>query len=500
MLSDNPAQPYFPPESVPLVRAAGLTEDERNLLQQIIAKGDTLRPQMELSNCYYNGEQTLENLRIAIPKELEGLRTLVGWPKVAVDPLAERMHFDGFRMHGQTDADSELVDVWHINNMDAELGLSLLDMLSLGRGYALVGSPDEPGGYPRITVESPLNISALWDARSQRPRAALQSYWEDNQRRGALMLPKRSITLVESETNSWEVANVDEHNFGEVPLVRFPNQARTHNRDGVSEINNEVRSIVDSACRTLLSLEVSRELYSVPQKILLGASKSDFINTDGTKKRAWETYITRILAIERDEEGNLPEIKQFAPYDPSVFTKLIEMYASQIAGITGVPPQYLGLYTQGNPVSAEAAQVNEHRLDSRARLRMNAQSGSMRRLGQLTVRFMHGGQLPASAARLAVDWADPAMLSAAQAADSISKQVSAGSVPATSDVVLKRLGYSALERERLADDRQAAEDRAILAELATRGRQPAGPGSGQAGAPAQPANEAASEPQPVPQP
>src|SRR5690349_613552 len=108
-----------------------------------------------------------------------------------------------------------------------------------------------------------------------------------------------------------------------------------------------MRSITDAACRTLLGLEVAREIYSVPQKT------------------AWDTYITRVLALERDEDGNLPEIKQLQAYDPSVFTKLLDWYASAMAGMVAATPQDMGLYTQGNPASAEAVTAGEARRDRR---------------------------------------------------------------------------------------------------------------------------------------
>jgi hypothetical protein len=186
-----------------------------------------------------------------------------------------------------------------------------------------------------------------------------------------------------------------------------------------------MRSITDAACRTLLGLEVAREFYSVPQKVLLGASEADFQNADGTPKSAWETYITRVLALERDEEGQLPELKQMQPYDPGVFTKLIDMYASQMAGQLAAPPQDLGLYTQGNPTSAEAAHVGESRRDRRAVLKQRMFGVPLVKVMQTALRFQNKGVLPAEFKRMSVDWHSVSMESMALSSDAISKQVAA---------------------------------------------------------------------------
>ena len=101
---------------------------------------------------------------------------------------------------------------------------------------------------------------------------------------------------------------------------------------------------------------------------LLGAAEADFQNTDGTAKSAWQAYITRFRAIERDENGELPEIHQATVYDPSVFTKVLDMRASQMGSMVAAPPQDLGLYTQGNPTSAKSGEVQEKRRNRRAKL------------------------------------------------------------------------------------------------------------------------------------
>lgn len=57
------------------------------------------------------------------------------------------------------------------------------------------------------------------------------------------------------------------------------------------------------------------------------------------------------------------------------------------------------------------------------------------------------------------------MFNPTAASDAITKQIAAGAVPATSDVTLKGLGYSAVDRQRLEQDRSADDSRNLTRAL-----------------------------------
>lgn len=451
--------PSFPSLSIPTLPTLTLSESEKNLISRLQAEALRCRPQMELDEAYYLGEQVIDNLRIAVPKELEFLRTIVGWGALAVDPYVERHAVDCFRLADGTDADPYLSSLWAANGLDAELPLAITDALSMGRGWWVVGSPLESGGAPQITVESPLNLAAIWNMRGTEPEALFHEYWADGRRRAALLIPNQTVSLATNDKGEWEVVNRDEHDFGFVPAVRMPNQPRSNNRNGRSAITSALRSTIDGACRTLLGLEVAREIYSVPQRIILGAAESDFQKSDGTPKSAWETYITSVLGLERDEEGNMPDVKQLAAYDPATFTKLIENAASRAASIVLAPPQEIGLYTQGNPVSAEAQNTSESRRNRRARSQQAAFGVPLAKVMQFAAMFDNGGVLPEQFRAIEVDWVEVEEIDFVGTSDAISKLVSAGSIPATSDVTLKRAGFNAVQRARLARDRNLEQGR-----------------------------------------
>jgi hypothetical protein len=447
--------------SIPTLPNLALSDAEKNLITRLQAEALRCRMEMELAEAYYLGEQVIDNLRIAVPKELEFLRTIVGWGALAVDPYVERHAVDCFRLADGTDADPYLSALWTGNGLDAELPHAITDALSMGRGWWVVGSPQETGGIPQVTVESPLNLAALWNSSGTEPTALFHEYWSDGRRHAALLVPNQTVSLSTNDKGEWEIDYRDVHDFGFVPAVRMANGARTNNRAGRSAITPALRSTIDGACRTLLGLEVAREIYSVPQKLILGAAESAFQKSDGTPKSAWETYITHTLGLERDANGDLPDVKQLQVYDPATFTKLVENAASRAASIVLAPPQEIGLYTQGNPVSAEAQNTSESRRNRRAKSQQAAFGVPLAKVMQFAVMFDNGGVLPEKFRHVEVDWTGLELLDFATTADGITKLVAAGAIPATSDVTLKRAGFNAVERARLQQDRAADDNRAL---------------------------------------
>jgi hypothetical protein len=455
----------LPPPSV-----QGLSDYEQRMVAGLSTKLVFLSTAMRVRNAYYNGEQRLQDLGISIPPQLAGVRTVVDWPRICIDPLVQRCVVDGFRMPGATDVDEEFQQHWEANDLSAEFPLCALDALVFGRGYLIVGSPDEPGDSPLVTVESPLNLSMTWDPRTRKPTAAYQAFEVDGIYRAVLYLPDETISMSREDMNggSWSIDDRDQHNFGEVPVVRLTNRQRSGDREGRSEITPAVMNTTDSACRSLLGMEIAREFYSIPHRYILGAQESDFQNADGTAKTALQLSMSKFLAFERDEEGNVPQVGQFTAFDPAVFTRIIDEHAQLMASYTGFPPHYFGLVSTANPASADAIKVSENGLVKRAEMVQDQFSGPLEQVMRLVWRFANDGQKPpAEMQRLETDWEPAGTLTVTGISDAMFKQAQMGAVPATSDVVLKRLGYSAVERARLEVDRKVDGGASVLAELAS---------------------------------
>lgn len=442
-----------------------LSDDELALIN--LLRADMLRDRYELKlrDAYFNGEQLVRDLGISIPPQLKGLHTVIGWPRVGVESLEERLDLEAFRWADGSES-SELEEIADANDLFDESSLAHLDALVYGREYLAIGSGDCGDDCPPlITVESPLDMTLMWDARLRMGTAALRECAMDNyvesgtdERMIVLYLPDQTITALPSDSGGWEVIDRDMHGLGVVPVVRLANRQRTADRVGKSEITPDIMSITDAACRRLMGIEVAAEFFGAPQRYILGASESAFQDAEGNAKSAWETYIGRVLALERDEDGNVPDVGQFAAHDPSGQTKIVDLYARIMSSQFGLPPHMLG-YTTDNPASADAIRSTEAKLVKRSERRIRRFGRAWQDAMRLAL-WVRDGAPPDKTQRIETVWRNPATPTVAAAADATVKLVQSGILPADSDVTLEMAGLTEGQRKRVRADRQRAAGRA----------------------------------------
>lgn len=451
---------------VPTLPLVNLSDDERTLVAALDQKRSNRAAHLDLLDAYYRGEQLIRDLGISIPPQIRGLHTVVGWPATAVDALDERLDVEGFRYASSSDGDDELWTIWQANNLDEESQLAHLDAFIYGCAYGAVGTNDD--GSPLITVESPRDVSVIWDPRWREITSALRVYGGDEygrDRQATLYLPNSTVYLVSGAADGgWDVVERDDHRLGVVPLARLANRQRTSNRDGGSEITPVVMSLTDAACRTLLGMEVAREFHAAPQRIILGAAESAFQDAEGNPVAKWAAYTGVYNALERDEDGNVPSVWQAPATDLSAYSKVMGELRQEFAARTGLPPYMLGETTQ-NPASADAIRSAENGLVRKAQRRQRTFSGGWESVMRLALRVQNGGVLPDEAKNIETLWADAATPTPAATTDAVVKQIAAGAIPPRSDVTREKLGYSVIDRQRLAidDESMAGEETLALA-------------------------------------
>lgn len=453
--------------SIPELPLITLNDDEQAVFEALRGELQVYRWQLDILDAYYNGEQVLDDLGISIPPQLRGLHTVIGWPQIGVDALESRLDIDQIRYANGSNSD-ELTEIWGANQLWHESQLAHLDAFVFGRAYAAVGT----GGCgtsecpPLITVESPRDMTVFYDVRARATTAGLREYVEEGDVRAAtLYLPDSTISLIEAD-HGWEVIERDDHGVGVVPIVRFSNRQRTADRMGRSEITPAVMSITDAACRTLLGMEVSREFFAAPQRYILGASEGAFEDQEGNPVGAWETYVGRVLGLERDEDGNLPQVGQFAAGDPSAFTRVLDQYARIMATQLSVPPQFLG-YTTDNPASADAIRSSESQLIKKAERKQSLFSTPWADVLRLALIWRHG-DMPEAARNIDIGWVNPATPTVSAQTDAAVKLVQAGIIPADSDVALEMVGLREEQRARVRADRRRSQGRQLLQEIGAR--------------------------------
>jgi hypothetical protein len=411
---------------------------------------------------YYEGEQRVEQLGLAIPPELRRFLTIAGWPGTYADALAERTTLEGFELPDATEADNDLWRIWQTNGLDAESKLAHIDALVLGRSFVVVGAgdadtPDAPSvaggnddrprdaGTPLITVESTNEMAVELSPRTREPVAAAKFYTDDGIAHATLYQPDVTIWL-ERRNATWVEIDRDEHDLGVVPVVLLASRARLSHREGRS-VFGRIMGLTDAAARALTNAQVATEALAVPQRYVVGAQPNDFKDKDGNVLPAWEVYFGAVWALKNPDA----KVGSLTAADLNNFSGIVNHYAALVSGVTGLPMRYLGQATT-NPPSAEGILADESRLIKQVEDFETAMESGWERALDIAVRIRDGAWDPRMK-QLETQWRSAATPTRAQAADAAVKLVQAGILPV--EAAWEDLGYSAARREKLRLMREA---------------------------------------------
>jgi hypothetical protein len=422
-----------------------LSDAHRVLLRRMMATLAGERRKLEKLDAYYEGEHRLEQLGLAVPPQLERFLTVVNWPRVTVDSIEQRCDVEGFQLAGVDEADDDLWEIWQANGLDEESQQGHLETLALGRAYACVGMrdpDDDPDpGVPLVTVESPFEMTHEIVPRTRRVSAALRhiAAVPGTREQATLYLPDETIWL-ERRGGGWVEQDRDQHGLGYTPVVPLINRPRLRRRAGISEMA-DVIGLTDAACRALTNAQVATEVLAVPQRYVLGAAPSDFVDKDGKPLTAWETYFGAVWALENGEA----KVGQFSAADLGNFEKIVNHYANLVSGVSGLPTRFYGQYTT-NPPSEGSIVADESRLIMRAYRLHRSLGGSWEDAMRLVRRLIDGDWNP-ELKRMETLWRNPETPTRAQLADAVTKLVGAKLLPV--EAAWEELGYSATRRKRL---------------------------------------------------
>lgn len=429
-----------------------LEEGEAALIERHLNTIEMRRPSNLMRERYYLGEDAIRDLGISIPPNMRDLKTVVGWPSTAVDAVEERLDVDGWVIPGGSTADTGVDEIVQQNRLNVTSGPARLDALIYGLTFFAVSHGDTEAGEPDvlITAEPPTRMTGTWDNRLGRLSDALSvAYRDDVASDVSLFLPDQTIILHNDRSTGWEVVDVDDHKLGRPTVVVMANRPRSRRMFGTSRISRAVRSLTDSAVRTLLGMEVAREFYSSPQRYALGASEKDFVDANGNPKSAWEVYLGRFLALDKDENGNLPKIGQLAASSPAPYIDSLKGLASLLAAEACLPASYLGFHTD-NPPSGDGMRMLEARLVKVAERCQTVFGASETETLQLAVEMAGGSR--ESVAKLTPIWRDASTPTRAASADAGTKLVGAGILQPDSEVTYEYVGLSETQREILRAD------------------------------------------------
>lgn len=431
-----------------------LAETEEVTRSRLISQLRVAQHANARQQAYYEGSRRIRDLGIAIPPHLRDVEAVAGWPEIVVDVIDERSDWRGWVV-----ADNDplgLGQVFKDNHLGIEVGQAVLDALICGLGYLSTGTGDVDRGEPDVLVkaESPSQMTATWSPRLRRAEDALrENYTRAGTPLGWTIYDLDSTVTVERSGGRLVVTDRDEHNAGRVPVSVLLNRPRSSRLTGRSEITRAVRSLTDSGMRTLLGMEISREFYAAPQRYLMGADMSMFVDEDGNPTKAWDVMIGRLLLAPRDAQGELPIPGEFQAASPQPFTEILKTLAQAVSAATGLPATHLGFATD-NPSSADAIRQANGRLDRRAGRRHRQYDLGLVDLGE-TVCLWRDGRLPERGS-VASLWESTSEASPGAAADRAVKMIAAGVLDPTWDFTLEQFGLRDDEIRRVKAERDAS--------------------------------------------
>lgn len=449
-----------PIEAPAFLRLQSLSDVEEQTRARLLGQLSRARRANARQEAYYEGARKIRDLGISIPPHLRDVEAVAAGPQIVVDVVDERMDWRGWTHVG---ADLELETVFDENHLRIEVGQATLDSLICGLAYLTVGTGDD--GEPEVLVkaESPSRMTATWDPRLRRAVDGLVEVYDARERLTGwqLYMPGETITT-ERRRGRVVVVDRDDHGYERVPIAVLINKPRASRQGGRSEITRHIRSITDSHMRTLLGMEIAREFYGAPQRYLMGADESMFVDENGKPVGQWAALIGRMLMAPRDDNDQLPQAGEFKASSPQPFTELLKTYMQEISASSGIPATHFGFATD-NPASADAIQRADARLDKRAVRRQRHYDLGLVELGEI-VCLWRDGELPPPGV-IKSRWTPVSLVAPGAAADRATKMIAAGVLDPAWDFTLEQFGLTDDEIKQVQSERRRSQGATVLDRL-----------------------------------
>lgn len=304
----------------------------------------------ELRYSYYEMKNSVLDFSKIIPSDMQWISAALGWCGKAVDTLADRLVFRGFK-----EDNFDMESIFNLNNRDILFDSAVLSALITSCCFIYISADQD--GFPRLQVLDGGNATGVIDPITNMLTEGYAVLQRDEN--GYPLLEAHFIagktTFYQKGAKPWTVQNAAPYPLL-VPILYRPDAKRPF---GHSRISRACMKIQQSALRTIRRSEICAEFYSFPQKYILGISE----DAEFDSRRA---TLSSFLAIWQGENGEIPKIGQFTQQDIRPFVDQLRMFAALFAGETGLTLDDLG-FAKDNPSSAEAIKAAHENLRLTAR-------------------------------------------------------------------------------------------------------------------------------------
>lgn len=312
-------------------------------IEYLKKKLNSKRPRVELRYEYYEQKHRARDFGISTPEDLLALRYTNGWCTKAVDTLADRLQFAGWR-----NDNFDIEGIFNMNNPDVLYNSAILSALISSCCFIVVS----PSGSetPRLQVVDGGNATGIIDEFTgllQEGYAVLERDDTKQVTRDAYFTVDETIYYDHGEEVQ-RVQNPAPYPLL-VPIIYRPDAMRPF---GHSRISRKAMELSDMAARTLKRSEISAEYYSIPQKYVTGLSE------DAEPMDKWKATASSMLTFTKDDEGEKPVLGQFNSASPTPYNEQLTMLAGEFCRETGLAMSDMIINT-ANPTSSDAIKA-EH--------------------------------------------------------------------------------------------------------------------------------------------
>lgn len=288
---------------------------------------------------YYDMKNLVRDLQISTPPKLVAWNSALGWCAKSVDDLAARLRFkefknDYFGLNG----------IYALNNRDVLFRSGIHGALVTSCDFIYVSEGED--GFPRLQVIDGGNATGEIDPIT----GMLREGYAVLERDTGTKQPKTEAYFLPGVTYIYYTGVRDPKIYKNpapypalVPIIYKPDERRPF---GHSRISRSNMSQVQGALRTIKRSEISAEFYSFPQKYINGLAED-------AEMDKWQSAMSFLLQITKDEDGDKPEIGQFTTVSQTPHLEQLKMFASLFAGESGLTLDDLG-FPQSNPSSEGA--------------------------------------------------------------------------------------------------------------------------------------------------
>lgn len=430
-----------------------LTPDEITTIERLRKSQNAFTAHDTLMLRYFKGQQRVEQLGMAIPPGMRKFLVIANWGRALCEGYDDRQQVRSLILPGEETADPRLREVWDANNLTSHLSMFNIDRMVYGRAFMSVGSNESAAARPLIRVESPREMTAEVDVRTERVVAAARFYGKASTgispAHVTLYLPNQTVWISRGGGGRWVEDDRDPHNLGSVPIVMHLNRRMSGGWLGESQLA-DITGIMDAGARALTNMQFAQESHGTPDKYMTGVDTGDFI--DPVTKLPipkFEAYFNSLKLVKNPQA----KVGAIAAADLKNFETALTMYRQEAVIATKLPARTFGI-TSTQATSEGALRAEESEFVRRVESANEHMGMSLGWVMALAMRFATGDWIEGN--RVRIDWYDPSTPTIAQRMDATVKAHQSGILSRKG--AWKELGWS---------DARIAQEEAFFAAEAT---------------------------------